>query len=223
MLHPKNHAFWGTVEIRCGNDAVALVPESKAMDLVLIYAIEAGGFNLVAKSYEDAKSMPRPPKFYLDRVVSTVNHKVQPIKLVNSAIAKLDELDLDKKDKLFMIMKCIDSNSIQYKKNTPADIVYMNADNFIRGKGADPKTERAAQTFLDAAKQSTEDLTYKAMVRDGIWYQYIVLKSDGLYWHIRSNSMMGKTIQECAEFLKSPANDTLLREVQTKLEQDWKK
>ena len=36
-------------------------------DRIKFYAIEAGGFDIVAKSYEDAKTKPKPPKFYLDK------------------------------------------------------------------------------------------------------------------------------------------------------------
>jgi hypothetical protein len=49
-------------------------------DRIKLYAIEAGGFSIVAKSYDDARSRPVAPKFYLDKEEETVNDTEQSTK-----------------------------------------------------------------------------------------------------------------------------------------------
>ena len=64
LLKPDNKDFWNKIDISCGNEPLYLDPK-KPFDRIKLHAIEAGGFAMIAKSYEDARSHPTPPKFYL--------------------------------------------------------------------------------------------------------------------------------------------------------------
>jgi len=55
LLRPDNGEFWDKIKIRCGNEAVYLEPDKDPYDLIRLYAIEAGGFSIVAKSLEEAR------------------------------------------------------------------------------------------------------------------------------------------------------------------------
>jgi hypothetical protein len=76
LLKPNNFDFWGSITIRCGNEPLFLNPKNDPYDLIKLMSIEAGGFDLVAKSWEDAQSKARPPKFYLDKEVDTVSYSI---------------------------------------------------------------------------------------------------------------------------------------------------
>lgn len=75
LLQPNNDDFWSKISIRCGNNSVHLDPAKDPYDLIKLYAIDAGGFSIVCKSFEEARSRAVPPKFYLDRFVDTVSTK----------------------------------------------------------------------------------------------------------------------------------------------------
>ena len=147
VLQPNNDDFWSKITLRCGNEPVYLDPTKDAHDLIKIYAIESGGFSMVAKSFDDARSRAVPPKFYLDKYVETVSTKTELSKLRNKAISELTKLFDKNQNKLLYVAKVVDGNSVQYKKSTPNDIVYDNMDKFIRGEGVENSVKRAAQMF----------------------------------------------------------------------------
>ena len=83
LLKPNNHLFWSKISIRCGNEPVHLDPLNDAYDLIKFMAIEAGGFDLIAKSYDDAITKIKPPKFFLDKETFTVSARTSFKKLKN--------------------------------------------------------------------------------------------------------------------------------------------
>lgn len=221
LLKPDNHDFWQKITIRCGNEPLILDPVKDPHDLIKIYAIEAGGFSIVAKSYEDAKSRSVSPKFFLDKYVETISTKTEVSKLRNRAISELTKLFDKNQNKLFYVAKVVDGNSVQYKKSTPNDIVYDNMDRFIRGEGVEPNLKRAAQSFLDACALDMETLKIKSIIRDSTYYKFIIPKSDGFIYHTDSSTMMGRNASDCVEFLKNPLNDSILLDLTKKVEKYW--
>jgi hypothetical protein len=134
LLKPDNHDFWNRISIACGNEPVFLDPRDP-YDRIKLFAIEAGGFSIVSKSYEDARSRPVAPKFYLDKTEETVSTRTEYKKMRNKALSELQKLFDKNSTKLFYIAKVVDINSTQYKKSTPNDVIYENMDNFINGIG----------------------------------------------------------------------------------------
>ncbi len=221
LLKPDNSEFWSKISIRCGNEPVYLDPAKDPLDLIKIYAIEAGGFSIVAKSYEDAKSRAVSPKFFLDKHVDTISSKTELSKLRNKAISELTKLFDKNQNKLFYVAKIVDGNSVQYKKSTPNDVVYDNMDRYITGNGVEPNLKRAAQTFLDAVALDMETLKIKSIIRDATYYKFIIAKSDGFIYHTDTSSLMGRNATECLEFLKNPLNDNILLDLTKKVEKYW--
>lgn len=221
LLKPNNDEFWNRITIRCGNQPVFLDPAKDPYDLVKLYAIEAGGFSIVARSYEDARSRAVAPKFYLDKTIDTVSTKTEVKKLKNKAISELQKLFDKNANKLLYVAKVVDGNSVQYKKSTPNDIIYDNMDKFINGEGVETNTKRAAQSFLDAAALDMESLKLKAIIRDATFYKMIATKSDGFIYHIESSTMMGRNPSDCVEFLRNPLNESILITLTKSVEKFW--
>jgi len=180
LLKPNNSEFWNKISMSCGNDPVFLDPKDP-YDRIKLYAIEAGGFSLVAKSLEDARAKAVPPKFYLDKEEETVMVRTEYKKLRNKALSELQKLFDKNSTKLFYIAKVVDINSTQYRKSTPNDVIYENMDNYIAGLGGETNKERAAKTFMDTANMDMETLKIKSIVRDSVFFKYIVNKADGYY------------------------------------------
>ena len=112
LLKPDNDKLWSQMTIRCGNEPVYLDPAKDPYDLIKIFAIQAGGFSIVAKNLEDARSRIRAPKFYLDKVEDSVSTRTQDAKIKNRAIAALSNLFDSNQTKLFYIAKVVDANSL---------------------------------------------------------------------------------------------------------------
>jgi hypothetical protein len=221
LLKPDNDKFWSKISLRCGNDPVYLDPETDPYDLIKLYAINAGGFSIVAKSLKEAKSSSDSPKFYLDQLQETVNTRTELSKIRNRAIAELQKLYDTNTNKLMYVAKVVDINSTQYTKSTPNDILYENMDLFINGEGSETNKIRAAKQFLDTSESSMEDLKIRALVKDSIFYRFIVPKANGWIETFDGTQKLGKNPSEVVEFLKDPINEEILTSLLNKIETYW--
>lgn len=223
MLRPDNDDFWGRIKIACGNEPVFLEPDKDPYDLIKLYAIEAGGFSIVAKSYDEARTMAVPPKFYLDKLEDTVSTKTEVKKLRNKALAELQKMFDKNTNKLLYVAKVVDVNSAQYKKSTPNDVLYDNMDKYINGESVDTNKRKTAEKFLEIALLDMETLKLRAMVKDASYYKIIAARADGFIYHMQSGTMMGKNSSDVVEYLKNPLNEQLLVDIQSQVEKYWNK
>lgn len=221
LLKPDNDDFWNQITLRCGNEPVVLDPNKDPMDLIKLCAIEAGGFAMVAPSFELARTRSSAPKFYLDKYIDTVSTKTEVKKLKNKALSELEKLFNKNQNKLFYVAKVVDANSVQYKKSTPNDIIYDNLDKFINGETVERNIKRASQSFIDAAELDMETLKIRAIIKDATFYKFINAKHDGFIYHTDSNSQLGRNPSECLEYLKNPLNEDRLNDLMKKVEKQW--
>ena len=221
LLKPDNSEFWNKIELTVGNTIIFL-DINDPYDRIKMYAIEAGGFSLVAKSYEDAKSKAKPPKFYLDKDAETVSSRTEYKKLRNRALSELQKLFDKNSTKLFYVAKVVDANSTQYKKSTPGDILYENMDTHIHGEGAESNMERAVTQFLDATDCDMETLKIRSIVKDSSFFKYIITKSDGHIYHNKKSVMLGRNVSDVVEFLKNPLNEDILDDLTKSCETYWR-
>jgi len=221
LLKPDNNEFWNKIDISVGNEPLFL-NMSDPYDRIKLHAIEAGGFSLVAKSYEDAKNKPRPPKFYLDKDAETVSSRTEYKKLRNKALSELQKLFDKNSTKLFYVAKVVDASSAQYKKSTPLDVLYENMDTYIHGEGAESNMERAVNGFIDVVNSDMESLKIRSIVKDSSFFKYIVTKSDGHIYHNKKNVMLGRNVSDVVEFLKNPLNEDILDDLTKSCETYWR-
>lgn len=220
LLKPNNAEFWNRISVSCGNEPLFLDPKDP-YDRIKLYAIEAGGFSLVAKSLEDARAKAVAPKFYLDKEEETVMVRTEYKKLRNKALSELQKLFDKNSTKLFYIAKVVDINSTQYRKSTPNDVIYENMDNYIAGLAGETNKERAAKTFMETANLDMETLKIKSIVRDSVFFKYIVSKADGYIYHTKTNSLLGRNVSDVVEHLKNPLNEDILKDLNSACEKYW--
>jgi len=221
LLRPDNSEFWDKINMRCGNEPVFLDPVKSPYDRIKLCAIEVGGFDMISKSYDEARKKAVPPKFYLDKLEATISTRMEITKLRNSAVAELEKLFAKNMSKLFYIAKVVDANSIQYKRRTPNDVIYENLDRYIRGEGAEKSKTRAINTFLEATKMDMETLKIRAIIKDSTYLKLVHLKGDGMIYHLASSTMMGRNPSELTEFLKNPLNEKELAKLTSDVEKFW--
>ena len=221
IMKPDNSKFWDKISIRCGNDPVFLDPEVDPYDKIKLYAVNAGGFSIVAKSLRSAKAMPNAPKFYLDSLEETLSTRTELSKLKNKAVVELEKLFDSNTSKLMYVAKVVDVNSSQYVKSTPTDILYENMNDYLEGNGAESNQKRAAQNFVDAARLSMEEIKLRALIKDALFYRFLTTKAGGWIEPIDSGHRLGKIPSECLEFLMKPANDEILDSLLSKVEPYW--
>lgn len=220
LLKPDNSEFWNKIEVSCGNEPLYLDPKDP-YDRIKLHAIEAGGFSIIAKSFDDARSKAVAPKFYLDKEEETVMVRTEYKKMRNKALSELQKLFDKNSTKLFYMAKVVDINSTQYRKSTPLDIIYENMDRHINGEGGETNKERAAKSFMEAANMDMETLKIKSIVRDSVFFKYIVNKADGYIYHTTSGAMLGRNVSDVVEYLKNPLNEDVLKDLNQSCEKYW--
>jgi hypothetical protein len=220
LLRPDNAEFWNRISVACGNEPLFLDPKDP-YDRIKLYAIEAGGFSIVAKSFDDARSRAVSPKFYLDKTEETVMARTEYKKLRNKSLSELQKLFDKNSTKLFYIAKVVDINSTQYRKSTPNDVIYENMDRYINGDGGETNKERAAKSFMETANMDMETLKIKSIVRDSVFFKYIINKADGYIYHVKTNSMLGRNVSDVIEHLRNPLHEDILKDLNIACEKYW--
>ena len=221
MFTPGNSEIWSKIYLKLGNNDQFLNPKENLDDLILVKAIESGGFSLVAASFEEAKMTKK--KWYLDRQIDTFASKTTVTKLRNKALAILQDLSDNEPRKLFYITKNLDANSSQYNNSTLPDLIYENMDKYINGLAYDADKKRCATTFLELSKLSIEDLKLKCIIKDACFYQFIIVKPDGMLYEVTQNIMLGRNVADVLEYIKNPINESVLDLLLSKVEDTWTK
>ena len=221
LLKPDNGEFWDKIKIRCSNEPLHLDPITDPYDLIKLYAIEAGGFSIVARSLDEARKMPTPPKFYLDKLEESASLNTEVKKLRNKALSELQKLFDKNTNKLFYVAKNIDINGAQYKKSTPNDIIYDNMDKYINGESVEKNKKQTPQKFLDMVNLDMESLKIRAIAKESSYYKYIATKADGFIYHMQTTTMMGRNLNDVVEYLKNPLNEEILVNLTKKVEAHW--
>lgn len=221
LLRPDNDDFWSKIALRCSNEPVFLDASNDPYDLIKLRAIEHGGFSIIAKSLQHARTEAPRFKFYLDKFEETASVKTELKKLKNKAFAELQKMFDKNTNKLFYVCKVVDPNSTQYKKSTPLDVLYDNMDKYISGESVETNKRQTAQKFLDICALDMETLKLRAVIKDANFYKLIATRGDGNIYHMKSGSMLGKNPSDILMYLKNPLNEEILLDVITNTEKYW--
>ncbi len=214
--------FWDNIEIKCSNNPIHLDPKNPH-DLIMIYAIKAGGFTIVAPSLAAAKDAIEPPKFYMDNDEETAGIKTEVKKLRNKAGALLQKLyDSDQK-KLFYVTKLCAPNSLSYRTATSNDIMYDDCDRYINGETVDRNKKQTAEKFIEYCTQELAPLRVQAIVRDATEMHLLTFKQDGQLYYNKTGTPMGKGVMDVVAFLQNPLNHDVLKSITGEVEEEWKK
>lgn len=221
LLKPNNDSFWSRISIRCGNDPVFLDPKKDPYDLIKLYAIKAGGFSIVAKSLKEAKRSNPTPKFYLDTVEESIATRTEYTKLRNKALVALEGMYNKNNTKLLYVAKIVDVDSTQYTKNTPIDVLYENMDDYINGQGTERNKKKSAESFIKTSSMTMKDLKINALVKDCLFYRFILKKGNGWIETIDTGIKLGKIKEEVVSFLKQPDQAEVVQSLLKKIEPYW--
>jgi len=211
--------YWDEFVIVMSNEGIIL-NENNVKHLLMISVIEAGGFSLIADSFETARADSRGIyKFYLDKRQDTSDVKIVDKKIRDKAGAKLFAISENDSNKLFYITKLISVDSMFFKtgKNaTPTSVFYEECSNFIEGLTPKQRVQTlACQEFISYADMTIDKLKARVALQDGMALNYIMLKENEL-WHVQTSTILGKNYEDAIAYLTNPANvklhDTLIKQ-----------
>ena len=221
LLKPDNDELWSKLTIRAGNEPLYLDPKVDPYDLIKLYAIEAGGFSIVARNLSEAKTNEKI-KFYLDKARDTASTRANITKLRNKALGALQNMYDTNATKLFYTTKLIDTVSTQYKKSTPNDVMYSMLDEYIYGAGGERSARKSAERFLEISRHDLGTLKVLTVMKDAT--EMKLLKTQrGEVLDVATNFKLGKTKEAVYSSLIDPLNEEILRDLIDKVEEYWNK
>ena len=214
--------YWDSVEVRCSNNPVYLDPHNPH-DLILIYAIKAGGFTLVAPSLEKAMNAVQPPKFYLDSEEQTASIETELKKKRNKALAELQKMYDKDINKLRYVAKLCSMSPLTYRKSTSPDIIYNDCDKYINGESVEKNKKQTAERFNELANMTLAELRIQAIVKDATELNLLTHKTDGNLYYTKTGTPLGRTVSDVIIFLQNPLSTDILTEMSQEVEVEWNK
>lgn len=221
VVKPSNHDFWKEIKVRTSNEPVFLDAENPN-DLIILCAIEAGGFTSIGKSYDDARLASIAPNWYLDKDIDTASTKNELTKLKNKAKGSLEKLHEKESKRLFYIIKNVDPKPYQYTLSTSNEVIYSVLDEYIEGKNGQENAKRASIRFNQLSTMPLGELKVRAVIADATFYKMILAKADGKIYHVKSDKMLGGNIEEVVEFYMNQLNATSWQTLHDEVEARWK-
>lgn len=208
-FYPTNQDYYSQISLKLDNKGLTLNYKEDVEHLVLLLAIEAGGFTMVAKSYEDAMSRPNPPKFYLRKEIDAVNNEVSFSKLQNKAVAKLENVLEENPSKLLVLTKVISLTGYRFNNHTPMNVLYKVCDSYIKGEGSEKNKKRAAENFIAYHDMDFQSLKIRSLVKDATYLGVISTGVDGSIYLSSSGTLLGRNLQDVYVFLGNPINEEI--------------
>ena len=153
---------------------------------------------------------------------STVTMKVELYKQRDQAGAILKQMSDKNTTKLMYVCKVIDTDSTQYKKSTPTDVMYLNMSRYISGESVNKDKKKTAKHFVEVAELDMESLKLRAMIKDAGAYKFIAPRGDSNIYESETGIALGKNPKQVFEYLKNPVNEEVYKRLLAKLEHYWK-
>lgn len=223
-LKPGNSKFWNTVRVTVDNFSKGL-DSSDPMDLLVICAIRAGGFSLIHKSKQEAESVSKPSKYYLDEAMETAVFDIAPVVLRNEAISILQTLKDKHPAKMALIAVAIRVTRNQtafYNKNTPQETIYLDLDQFIHGQTDFEKAGyKASGEFIKFHKMENAALNSYVVTMDALARKSIIQKEDKEFYLLTDDTAMGKTKEDVLAFVENPANGSIAKKLLEMYQERW--
>ena len=222
-LKPDNKKFWNSSKfiLQIGPDGLKIDKDTLYGKLIFT-AIKEGGYPNIARNLKEVLTSNYQYKFYLDQKDETSSIVTELYKLRDEAGGRLNGMyRKGSNSKLMYIIKNISSDPSQYKKKTPIDVLYADLHDYIEGKTVETNKKLTAQTFLDLEAKSLEDLKLGALVKDALFYRILQLKGDGMIYYLKLGTAMGKNKAQVIEYLKTPLNEDIFKQLSETIEKYW--
>lgn len=209
-FRPDNESYYRTFRLRYTNDDKTLFPEEDIVDLCMFYAIQAGGFPMCGKNFEDAQVNGK--RWYLGIERDDVKADVSLTKRKNAALAKLVALYDDKAAELLYLAKVLDPAAANFKKSTFPDTLYKAIDDFINGKSSVTKISKAVELFEEAVSYNKAEMFCRAVLKDAIYFREVVVV-DQNYMIQKKSVILGKNFEDCVQYLMNQLNGEVFEDL----------
>lgn len=187
---------------------------------IIYHCIKGGGFTHVANSIEEA--MENGLRFYLIEPTEFIENRVAPKKIINRAIAALEDLEKNKSgNDILFVAKYLLPAEKAYTKRTSKALLYEDLDKFIDGQIIKKAKSYCANLFLEALKKSKEDLKTYVYIKDAVYYTFVYVNTAGELVNSNTKGIYGTTLEKAVDHLKNPAYQHELQNLVELVSKKW--
>lgn len=194
--------FWDSFEFYIGKEVFILDLENP--EDYLKYKVLLTCSDIVAKSVKDVKERPRATyKFFLETEEEVINDKVETTDIIKQAWAEFFKIE-NNREKMIKTL-------VVFGKNPAKD----SSDKFLSSEISDmiQESKAGAKEFLSVISDPNFDLKYtiRMGIRNGV-----LVKRNGMFL-TSDGETLGRTEQQCVEFLSQPINQELLIKIESQI------
>lgn len=201
ILNRENN-FWDNFEFYLGKEVFVLDLENP--EDYLKYKVLIACSDIVAKSAKDVKERPRATyKFFLETEEELINDKVEATDIIKQAWAEFFKIENDR-EKMIKTLTVFGKNPA---KNSTDKFLSSELSDIIQ------ESKAGAREFLAVTTDPNFDLKYT--IRKGIRVGALV-KRNGMFL-TSDGETLGRTEEQCVEFLSQPINQELLIKIESKI------
>jgi hypothetical protein len=222
VFAPTKTEYWERVSFSIGNEGLTLNPHDPH-ELILIIAAEAGGFDDIAGSFEEAKGSPKPPKFYLEKKRDAEIDEAKVKQLRDRAVYELMKVFMEEPQRLFVLAKNLLPISNSYRKTDAVLTWYGHLSSFIDGSGVEMDKKKAPGKFLNIIQKPEEYLNIRAYVLEAAYLKKIITKADNKIYNRETDTLLGANLEEVVEYLRQPTNQVELDNIMEQIDAIWAK
>lgn len=220
VLEARNSEFWSDFTLKLTHTGKSL-DFTNPRDEITYYAIKAGGFEAIAPSLESARDGEY--KFYLRQVEKDADLKIERAKAINKAKAALTELDEEDPYKLLLVAKTVLAPNNEFSEKTPKSIIYDKLDQFIEGKIVKDNKRATVKQFLEAFRRDVESLYIESLVKDALYFNFIIREGDGYFYNQQTETRLGKNEKEIIKHIENPINQLEFENLKGRVEAKFNK
>lgn len=218
-LSATNDKMWSKVVLTITRKSTGLNLTDPKQE-ILYHCINGGGFTNVARNLEEA--IDKQLRFYIIEPVEFIENRVAPKKIINRAIAALEDLEKNKStNDILFIAKYLLPVEKAYTKRTPKGLLYEDLDKFIDGQVIKKSKSYCAGLFLEALKKSKEDLKIYTYIKDAVYYNFIYVNTAGELVNATTKGVYGTTLEKAVDHLKNPAYQHELQDIVDSVSKKW--
>ena len=194
--------FWDSFEFYIGKEVFILDLENP--EDYLKYKVLLACSDIVAKSVKDVKVKPRATyKFYLETEEELINDKVETTDIIKQAWAEFFKIENDR-EKMIKTLTVFGRNPA---KNSTDKFLSSELSDIIQ------ESKSGARDFLAVVTDPNFELKYT--IRKGIRTGALI-KRNGMFL-TSDGETLGRTEEQCVEFLSQPVNQELLIKIESKV------
>ncbi len=220
VFAPTRREYWSTVRFVLGNDGKTLDPHNPH-ELLIIIAAQAGGFDDVAGSYEEAKNSSIHPKFYLERMRDARIEESKVKEYRDQAVFELYKVRMEEPQRMFYLAKNLLPIANSYKKTDSPLVWYGDLSDFITGEGIEKDKKKAPAKFLNALQKGEEYLQLKAYVLEAAFLKRLITKGDNKIYNRDTGSLLGANLEDVVEYLRQPTNQGEVENIMEQIDPIW--